>query len=387
MSEFERFRRSSAWTGGAEPEFPGDFSADEVDFATELQSLFVVEHEELPPLYAQTLLENERLRAAEHSLGQMTAYRVFQRLRLRRDLALGETRRGFGARQWGDRLRSRAQTVSRPMAGAMAALMAVMVLTVVLASPSFASGLRLILGQTGVVQTARYPSGVRPYGKHGATQHSTNFDAHMPLAWLGRVNGNYLYKGVQLQDAQEWSKGAIVDLQYQIGVHTDGTGVVDIREFQLNSSRYAAVLQVVATGSATPTQINSTTPAVYVDGTWMPRGIRRPTAMTSDGGSSAPFVWETGTRSELIFEQHGVIFWMVGDQRDGTDMDTLVKLAGQFQAVQPAALQPTKVALLMAGSKLLDTIRDPDMGHEVYQEVAAGTAPDAGPGWFVASTP
>lgn len=380
MRQFERSHSSSAWTPGDKSEFPADFSAEEMELAGELRDLFAIEREELPPRFAQTLLENERQAVAERGFEERLTYRVFRRLRVRRDLALGPApRRPLAQRS----LRQR--PAMRPLASAVAAAMVLMVVAMVLATPSFAEGMRLILGQTGVTQTARYPSNVRPSGTHGEMQRPTVFDPSMPLEWLGHSDGRYLYKGVRLDDPTIWSKGAIVELQYQVDGDVQGSGLLDIREFQINPHD-AAVLQVVQTPYAVPATVDGNTPAVYVDGIWMPRTAHRVMDMMS-GSTSAPFVWESGTRSELIFEIGSVIYWMVGDQRDGMDQNELVRLAGQLQSVQPQNLQFSRVALSMAGSTLTDTLIGPDQGYELYDVVSLGTAPGAGTGWFVASTP
>ncbi|HEX6798647.1 MAG TPA: hypothetical protein VF116_13145 [Ktedonobacterales bacterium] len=380
MRQFERSPSSSAWTPGDKPEFPADFTADEMEFAGELRDLFAVEREELPPHFTQTLLENERHTAAERGFEERLTYRVFRRLRLRRDLALRPARRSPRpvARAW------RAKAM-RPLGSAIAAALALMILTMVLATPSFADGLRLIFGQTGVTQTARYPSHVQSYGSHGTMPHAAAFDPSMPLGWLGRSNGHYLYKGVRLQDPTPWSKGAIVELQYQLDGNVQGSGLLDIREFQINPHD-AAVLQVVQAPYATPATINGNVPAVYVDGIWMPRAAHRVMDMMSGDTLDTPYVWESGTRSELIFEVGNVIYWMVGDQRDGMDQNELVRLAGQIVPVQPASLQLSRVALSMAGNSLADTFGFPASGHELYQVIPVSAAPNAGAGWFVAST-
>lgn len=385
MRKFERSQSSSAWTPGNMSEFPADFSAEEMEIAGELRDLFAIEREELPPRFAETLLENERLAGAERGFEERLTYRVFRRLRVRRDLALGPaTRRPLFAR--GPRTWSPRPAAMRPLASAVAAALVLMVVAMVLATPSFADGLRLILGQTGVTQTARYPSQVRSSGTHGSAQRATAFDRSMPLEWLGHSDGRYLYKGVRLEDPTVWSKGAIVELQYQVDGNVQGSGLLDIREFQINPHD-AAVLQVVQTPYASPATVSGGIPAVYVDGIWMPRAAHRVMDMMSSNSTSEPFVWESGTRSELIFEIGSVIYWMVGDQRDGMDQDELVRLAGQLQAVQPENLQLSRVALSMAGSSLADIFGGPDQGYELYEVVPLGMAPGAGTGWFVASTP
>src|SRR5262249_43068055 len=161
--------------------------SDERDFAAELHALFSPEAEELPPYYAQTLLDNERHVPTERGFEQRLAYRVFQQLRLRRDLGLGPARTA-----WMEELGRWLARLRRPVVGAMAAAMALMILTIVLATPSFADGLRIILGHTGVTQASSYPTHIQPSRSHGgAAQRPAPLDPAMPLAWLGRTTDNY----------------------------------------------------------------------------------------------------------------------------------------------------------------------------------------------------
>jgi hypothetical protein len=90
----------------------------------------------------------------------------------------------------------------------------------------------------------------------------------MPIFGLGSMAGDYSYVGMQLLAPTDWSNGPIADMQYTLAQPSAGIGVLDIREFQM-SSQYAAVLQIVQDGSATPVQVGAT-PAVCVNGSWMP---------------------------------------------------------------------------------------------------------------------
>lgn len=385
MSRFERSSTRSAWTGGRAERrgrVPDDFSSDERDFAAELNALFSPEAEELPPLYAQTLLDNERHAPTERGFEQRLAYRVFQRLHLRRDLGLRPMWRlplvaGLAERMGGLR---------RPLVGAMAAAMTLMLLTIVLATPSFADGLRIILGHTGVTQLPSYPTSVQSSRRHGdAAPQPASLDPTMPLAWLGRNNSDYLYKGMRLENV-DWASGPMVDIQYAVAGSTQGSGLLDIREFRINPA-YEAVLQVVQTGYAFQTSVGDSR-AVYVDGTWMPRASRWPMRMDGDGDPSQylQYVWVAGQRSELILERNGVIFWIVGDQRDGMDQNALVHVAEMLQDVKPAALQPSRLVLLLAGDSLAESFQEP-LGHEVLQIIPIGAPNEAGGGALVASTP
>src|SRR5579863_6385484 len=63
---------------------PDDFSDEDVAFAREMESLFDVEQEELPPYFVQTLLdsENPHFQPAEQGCEHKARARVFRRLKL-----------------------------------------------------------------------------------------------------------------------------------------------------------------------------------------------------------------------------------------------------------------------------------------------------------------
>jgi hypothetical protein len=178
----------------------------------------------------------------------------------------------------------------------------------------------------------------------------------------------------------------VVDIQYAVARSTHGSGLLDIREFRINPAD-KAVLQVVQTGHAFQTSVGSS-PAVYVDGMWMPRASRWPMRMGGDGNPSQypEYAWVTGQRSELILERNGVILWIVGDQRDGMDQNALVHVAEMLQDVKPAALQPSRLVLLLAGESLTESFQEPP-GHEVLWIIPIGASYEAGSGALVASRP
>src|SRR5579871_2911879 len=62
--------------------FELDFLADELSFARELNSLFNLEQEELPPLFVQTLYNEQADLMAPARLEQRLRYRVFRKLQL-----------------------------------------------------------------------------------------------------------------------------------------------------------------------------------------------------------------------------------------------------------------------------------------------------------------
>lgn len=380
MSGFERSTDGSAWTDAEDIGFPDDFSGDEADFASVLRNAFDVERDELPPLYARTLLDDERLTLADPLFEQRTAYRVFRQLRLRRNVLPRHPRRQAPApRELWSSARETIASTSRPMLTAFGMLLALMAFTVALASPSFAAGLNLLLGHTGVAQVPSYPSNVRASHVAEKPAADLDFDPAMPLRWLGHGATGYSYAGVQLQDPADWSKGPIVELQYSLAKAGRGTGVIDIREFQINP-RFAAVLQVVKAGSASEVSVGGLK-AVYVDGSWVTRAVQ---AADVPGLRTTVILWQSGVRSELILERDNVVYWIVADQRDGLGRDALIKLAAHLTPVDSRDLLPNRMALRLAGDTLSASFRRP-IGKEVYELVPAGVSPETGVGQFVAA--
>jgi hypothetical protein len=389
MSGFGRSEASSAWTDPEGEEFDGfpeDFSQEEASFASEMRELFSPECEQLPPLYVQTLLEDVRHAPAEPGYEQTLTYRVFRRLKLARVLLPEGMRQAWRPRTLWANLRESALQLSRPAASALGGALLVMLLTVFLTGSSFAAGLQILIGHSGVVQVQRYPANVRASRTHADTHASATasdpltVDPSMPLAWLGPAAGDYSYAGAQLQDPQSWTQGPIVELQYQRTQGAQGTGLLDIREFRV-SPQYAAVLQVVQAGYAWQTTADGTA-AVYVDGTWSLRNVN-----PLKNESPLPFyTWIPGQHSELILERNGVVFWIVGDQRDGLDESGLVQMAGQLKDVTFNALQPSARAVRIVGDSLTASFQQP-AGQELLQPIPADAARDTRPPLFVVYQP
>lgn len=362
--------------------YPDDFSPDEAEFASELRGLFNSASEELPPLYTQTLLENAHTSTAGPGFEQKTAYRVFRRLSLART-PLSQRGQIAPSRPSWRALRS----APRPLALSLSMLLVFMVVTMVLASPAFSAGVRILLGQTGVEQVHGYPTLVHPTARNKNTDGApaAPLTTSMPISWLGPIVGSYRYVGTQLFAPTDWSNGPIVDIQYTLPQPSAGPGVLDIREFEV-SSQYEAVLQVVQDGSATPVQLGNI-PAAYVNGAWMPLVNHNP-SMAMAGADNSPepaYIWVFGQRSELIFERNGVVFWIVADQRDGTGESQLVQLV---QHLAPLDLQQEqmmdKFNLRFVDSSLAASFRAP-IGMEVYRLIYQGTSPVSGTGVFVSA--
>jgi hypothetical protein len=400
MSEFERSKGNSAWADARELQFPDDFSEEEAAFARQMHELFAVDCEELPPLYVQTLLEGERFRIPNVSFEARVASQVFESLHLspdtpppliKRDAAGHQasraarrlvTRRPSPMRRLQKVVFSAHEYFRRPVAIAAAVFLLCLALTVVFSSPAFARGLRILLGDTGVVQLKNAPTTTTQAANHQSTSSNASsfdidFDPSVPLFWLGPVAGSYIYYGTNLQPPTSWSDGAIVDLQYHmLGTNGQGSGVLDIREFRVNPA-YSAVLQVVEDGFATGVTLSDGDPAVFVNGMWEQRVLDH----------IATSIWQTGNRCLLIMERQGVVLWMEADPRDGMNEQMMTSLASQLMAVTSATLThqyDRRSGVGLAGASLVDSVNYPP-GSEVYLLVPAGISPASGVGQFVFS--
>ena len=70
---------------------PSDFSEEDMAFAQELDTVFSLQDEDIPPYFVQTLLATEepRFQPVESGFEHKTLARVFRRLKLRRHLFHG----------------------------------------------------------------------------------------------------------------------------------------------------------------------------------------------------------------------------------------------------------------------------------------------------------
>lgn len=313
-------------------DFPEDFSAEEMVFAQELESLFAIDKEEIPPLFVQTLMASEdaRYQPVEHRFEQKTSTRVFRRLKLRRRL--------FGARRstW-QRIKDVLPYQKIPIAFVSACLL-FMLMTMVATSASFASGLDILMSgkHGGVLQTLGYPTGLLSQAKQQTKtpkqvisaptsakqisllemQQKLQFPLYLPTS----LPKNYTMSGIYLHEnmGYQWADGPIVEVDYRYtrSIASRGLGGVSIYEFKAKEQ----ILQVVQQGAAHLIQFDGQgrASAIYVDGQW----VRI---------SKYAHAWSYGTRSELIYEVDGVLFWIVGDQRDGINKQELLNVASSLK--------------------------------------------------------
>jgi hypothetical protein len=330
MSEFERQQDDG---GGISPlsrhgpahELPADFSEEDLAFAQELDALFSVEDEALPPYFVQTLLEAEdpRFRPIEPGLEQKTRAHVFRQLNLHHRLY----KRGPSFASIISALPTK-----RALMTLSAAVLLFMVCTVLLTGQSFASGMDILLHGThsGVMQMVRYPTEVHaptPVNEMNQSQPAQitlmeteqllQFPMYLPQYMPDKyvLDNLYMYQSAD----QTWADGPVLELNYVYsapGVTPPGTGEIAIREFKPNGN----VFQIVERGAAYPLNVDrmGQAQAIYVDGQWV-----RPNRFSH--------VWVFGQRSELIYQRDGVVFWIVGDQRDGITKDVLMNIANSLQ--------------------------------------------------------
>ncbi|MDQ6645271.1 MAG: hypothetical protein M3Y76_12550 [Chloroflexota bacterium] len=333
MSEFERqmntWDRDFSTLSTQGHDLPADFSDDDVAFAEELDELFALHKEDIPPYYVQTLLDSEEplFQPVEQGFELKTRVRVFRRLKLRYRL-FQKGRPSFRSIVGG--------IPAQRSLSAGAAFILVVFLTVMFTGASFASGIAMLLhnAKAGVLLVQDYPTALSrvPFpatlqSDADAQQKMSLFDAQQHLhSWRMywpqllpdnyRLTDSYLYQEPQ----QSWADGPFIEFDYTLNSkNPHGTGELAIREFKLNPN--VKVLQVVKDGSTTAikTDQNGLSQAIYVDGQWILH-------------SKFP-IWVKGQRSELIYQKDGIVFWIVGDQRDGVNQNTLLKVANSLQAL------------------------------------------------------
>ena len=379
MSEFER--QLNAWDSDFSTlssqghDLPADFSDEDVSFAEELDELFVLHEEDIPPYYVRTLLDSEepRFQPVEPGFELKTQARVFRRLKLKRRL-FPKGRPSF---------RSLASEIPvRRTLSAGVAFMLVVFMTVWLTGASFASGMAILLhgARAGVLLVHEYPSSLS-HVPFPTTVQSDN-DAQPTISMLEaqrrlhswniywpqmmpdnyRLTSRYLYEEPQ----QSWADGPFMEFDYTVNSATArGTGELAIREFKLKAD--VSVLQVAKDGSTTAikTDQNGLAQAIYVDGQWALR-------------NKFP-VWVYGQRSELIYQKDGIVFWIVGDQRDGFNQNALLKIAN--------SLQPMYIThFVLAGIKNhinTVTLLQGDVNGPFTGDVLAITPDDGGMGTYL----
>ena len=356
MSEFER-QLNSMWENDLSSlstqreALPLDFNDEDKAFAQELDSLFDIHEEEVPPYYVQTMLDVEgpRFQPVENGFEFKTRARVFRRLKLRRRLT------DTGRPTIGSLIRE--MPLRRTLASTMALVLLVF-FTVILTSNSFASGMQLLLngGKAGVMQVHNYPNNVKtgaiakfassdPDASPTLSLQASQQQLHnWTLYWPHHLPDNYSLSNIYLYQAQQqsWADGPFMELDFALSsAQSHGRGLLAIREFKLKPN--VNVLQVVKDGAAQPIKVdqNGQAQAIYVDGQWVLRNKIFPT-------------WMYGQRSELIYQKDGIVFWIVGDQRDGIGENELLRIATSLQVFHVSSAMHVGNDSTMNSVSLLD---------------------------------
>ena len=342
---------------------PGDFSSEELSLARDLNHCFDLEQEDLPPGFVQTLCAEASVWAAPSGLTPRVTYRVFRRLHLPRHL-FGHDHPTSAAGPRGFRRPGRL-----PRTLGLSTVLALLLLSLVTAAPSFAQGMRFLLGRTGVVVVPSYPKpAVAPMvlTKHLPLQ-AAQAAVPFPIYWLGNAPAGYSYQSLLLHMGQAWADGPVVELQYQSTDPAQGNGRLVVREFRPASG--AMVLQVVAQGATYPAQVGEA-PALFIDGRWV--------------NAREGVIWASGTQAELLYEAHGLIFWITSNQQAGETMTSLEQVAGVLEPLYLRVLHPTVPELQPPSqAEVADALAQPALG-EVVSLIPAGASPEPGAAVYIA---
>ncbi len=335
---------------------PTDFGEEDLAFVEELNCLFSPEEEDLPPYFVQTLLEAEdpQYYPLDPGFEKKTSARVFRHLKLRRRL-YHDPRTLLGALSTGiSDIYAR-----RSLLALTAAFVFIMLITVAFTAPSFGEGVTMLLqgARGGVYQVNHYPNQVHRRSHDAAnpqpreiTLTAAQQQLHFKMFWPQYTPQNYSldsqYLLYQVKDEhQPWADGQIVELVYNLPetrAAPKGTGQIVIREFK----PFENVLQVVQDDAAFTIQPDQfgRPKAIYVNGQWRP----------TNGN-----VWAYGGRSEVIYQQNGVVFWIAGDQRDGIGEKILWKIAQSMQTIPFNHLMAMNGETTYMTRAPLDDVHDP----------------------------
>jgi hypothetical protein len=342
---------------------PDDFSLDDLALAREFHDLFPLDQEQLPPRYVQTISGLTSASDAPTNLVQRVTYRVFLRLQLPRRL-FRET-----PMQAANSPRGFISLGHAPQKVAMGTLLALVLLSLVTVAPSFAQGLRLLMGQTGVQVVPHYP---QPMYVPQVTVQYLSLDAvrdavPFHVSWLGMNPKDYQFQGLVLHMGQPWANGPVVEIQYESTKADSAFGQLLVREFRPAAG--ATVLQVVAQGAAHPMQVGNQQ-AIYIDGQW----VRHRQAI----------IWQYGTRAELLYQEDGVIFWITADQRDGVDQALLAEFAQQLEPLYMGRMPRMLPDLtLPTNAQVAAALSSASLG-EVVALIPAGISPETGAAVYIA---
>ena len=344
------------------PGLPQDFSEEDIAFAHEMETMFSAENEEMPPYYVQTLLEADspRFQPAEEGIEYKTKAHVFRRLRLHRRIFKRTRHSGFVLSM---------PRFSRPVLALMTACLLFMAFTMVATSSSFASGLAILLAgpHSGVVQMNGYPEQhlkrTHMFDSDFAVQaKQVDLSTAMQQLQFTLYQPSYVPKSYVLSDISmysssilDWSNGPIMEMDYSYTYpgSRHETTQISICEFKPNGQVY----QVVQVGAAQYVQLgrDNSVRAVYVDGQWVHI-------------NKFSHNWVYGSRSEIIYEHDGVVFWIAGTDEVGVNQNTLLNIA--------ASLQPLNARAVHMGAHINVTVADDSTNWPFANDVVYENGPN-----------
>lgn len=303
--------------------FPADFTEEEVEFACELDALFSLEQEDLPPLFVQTLVEcdDPLYQSVESGFELKTRAKVFRRLQLEHRLILS-VRPNLH-----EILQARTIAASRPLLAFCASCFIFVLMTIMATAPAFASGLSYLLAgaNSGVVFVDQSPVKA---SKQSSFQQDTKDDTqkisfvtaqqrlHFSISVPSYVPARYDQSNFYLYEGNNsWADGPIMVVEYTYSSPGVAPKHITICEFKPLETVYL----VVKNGAARRIAVNNgdTNTAIFVEGHWTDTGASNPT-------------WDYNDRSELIDENNGVVFWIVGDPSDGINNAELTSVASSL---------------------------------------------------------
>ena len=337
MSEFEgRPQRSMSdlsHSPGRDRQVPGDFSEEELAFAQELEALFPIDEEELPPFYVQTLMASEdpRLQIAEHAFEKKVSARVFRSLKLRRRL--------FRSSQSPVYVLTSVLHQSRPFVAVSMACLLFMFITMVATSPLFTAGLNYLWtgSHSGVVQV-KYPvvssSPSSPVQRDDILEQNMeprqlSFEQaqqllHFQIYWPNYLPPHYNQSDTYLYDAdQNWADGPVMVVDFFYSVPGQLPRQLSICEFKPQGDAF----RVVQDGAAIKIGQDASPSATYVEGQWKP-----------DGTSSPSWVGRS-----VIDLRDGLVFWIVGDKLGDIDGTTLSDIARSLRPFDEHSIHLSQV--------------------------------------------
>ncbi len=291
---------------------PPDFFADEAEFARTLQTAFPLEQEEIPPLFFQTLHGGHEYSLAPRDLEQAIASHVFQRLELPVLPAQAPAQAAPSAPR---SLRSQV-SLRLPHATGLSALFIVLLLGLAVGAPVLAQMALTTLTQAGN-HPARSASTTTALTMTETQQLSWREAAQVvpfTIYWLGQQTVDYAFQSMRLRLDEAWAAGPLVESQYGILAGNTTSGRVLVREFQPAVGR---TILVTADQSAVTTFEIGGHPAIYVNGQWE-RHYEQ-------------LIWEYGSQSELLYVDHGLLFWITMQQPEGASPEVLQQIADSLE--------------------------------------------------------